>query len=38
MLCALYILIAISFYYYPDSAAGGLDGAVPSQNETTATT
>ncbi|OAD01465.1 hypothetical protein MUCCIDRAFT_74354 [Mucor lusitanicus CBS 277.49] len=22
MLCALYILIAISFYYYPDSAAG----------------
>ncbi|KAL7334453.1 hypothetical protein PS15p_200079 [Mucor circinelloides] len=27
MLCALYILIAISFYYYPDSAAGGLDGA-----------
>lgn len=27
MLCALYILIAISFYYYPDAAAGGLDGA-----------
>ncbi|KAI8637801.1 calcium/proton exchanger [Parasitella parasitica] len=27
MLSALYILIAISFYYYPDSAAGGLGGA-----------
>ena len=29
MLFALYILIAISFYYYPDAAAGGLDGNVP---------
>ncbi|KAI8049374.1 Sodium/calcium exchanger protein-domain-containing protein [Thamnidium elegans] len=25
MLCSLYIIIAISFYYYPDFAAGGLD-------------
>jgi hypothetical protein len=32
MLSALYILIAFSFYYYPDSAAGGLDKAT-SHNE-----
>ncbi|ORE01259.1 calcium/proton exchanger [Rhizopus microsporus var. microsporus] len=34
MLCAVYVIIAISFYYYPDAAAGGLDG--PTLNVTIA--
>ncbi|CAO3667108.1 unnamed protein product [Rhizopus stolonifer] len=32
MLCSVYVIIALSFFYYPDAAAGGLDG--PQKNDT----
>ncbi|KAI9268754.1 calcium/proton exchanger [Sporodiniella umbellata] len=33
MLCSVYIIIALSFFFYPDAAAGGLEN--PSSNITT---
>ncbi|KAG0768902.1 hypothetical protein G6F16_001596 [Rhizopus arrhizus] len=36
MLCAVYLIIAVSFFYYPDAAAGGLDGPMPNGTTTVA--